>query len=109
MENVCIPRQQDQKFELPSGFRFHPTDEELINYYLIKKVLDRRFSAIAIADVDLNKCEPWDLPGKSLKAHHSYISYFHGDFLSELCLFFFLFFCLKGWPKWVKQNGIFSV
>lgn len=48
---------------LPPGFRFHPTDEELITYYLTRKVLDFGFAAKAIADVDLNKCEPWDLPG----------------------------------------------
>ncbi|VFQ87163.1 unnamed protein product [Cuscuta campestris] len=50
---------------LPPGFRFHPTDEELITYYLSNKVSDFGFSPIAIADVDLNKCEPWDLPGKA--------------------------------------------
>ncbi|XP_020255542.1 protein CUP-SHAPED COTYLEDON 2-like isoform X2 [Asparagus officinalis] len=48
--------------ELPPGFRFHPTDEELITHYLSKKVLDEAFSAIAIGEVDLNRCEPWDLP-----------------------------------------------
>lgn len=48
---------------LPPGFRFHPTDEELITYYLLKKVLDCNFTARAIAEVDLNKCEPWELPG----------------------------------------------
>ncbi|TXG66852.1 hypothetical protein EZV62_008127 [Acer yangbiense] len=48
---------------LPPGFRFHPTDEELIIYYLLKKVLDSNFSGRAIAEVDLNKCEPWELPG----------------------------------------------
>lgn len=48
---------------LPPGFRFHPTDEELITYYLTQKISDSKFSARAIADVDLNKCEPWDLPG----------------------------------------------
>ena len=48
---------------LPPGFRFHPTDEELITYYLIKKVLDSNFTGRAIAEVDLNKCEPWELPG----------------------------------------------
>ncbi|XP_057472872.1 protein CUP-SHAPED COTYLEDON 2-like [Actinidia eriantha] len=50
---------------LPPGFRFHPTDEELITYYLLKKVLDGNFSCRAIAEVDLNKCEPWELPEKA--------------------------------------------
>ncbi|KAJ4829284.1 hypothetical protein Tsubulata_000973 [Turnera subulata] len=50
---------------LPPGFRFHPTDEELITYYLLKKVLDSNFIGRAIAEVDLNKCEPWELPGKA--------------------------------------------
>ncbi|XP_043717097.1 NAC domain-containing protein 100 [Telopea speciosissima] len=50
---------------LPPGFRFHPTDEELITYYLTRKVSDVHFSSRAITDVDLNKCEPWDLPGKA--------------------------------------------
>ncbi|MED6183374.1 hypothetical protein PIB30_037291 [Stylosanthes scabra] len=64
MENARMLREKEQKFELPSGFRFHPTDEELINYYLVKKVLDdKHFFSIAIADADMNKCEPWDLPG----------------------------------------------
>lgn len=51
--------------QLPPGFRFHPTDEELITCYLIKKVLDSNFTARAIAHVDLNKSEPWDLPEKA--------------------------------------------
>ncbi|XP_038905381.1 NAC domain-containing protein 100-like isoform X2 [Benincasa hispida] len=51
--------------ELPPGFRFHPTDEELITHYLSPKVLSSTFSSPAIAEVDLNKCEPWDLPGKA--------------------------------------------
>ncbi|KAI3787211.1 hypothetical protein L1987_41530 [Smallanthus sonchifolius] len=50
---------------LPPGFRFHPTDEELITSYLINKISDSSFTARAITDVDLNKCEPWDLPGKA--------------------------------------------
>ncbi|KAL3821216.1 hypothetical protein ACJIZ3_007121 [Penstemon smallii] len=50
---------------LPPGFRFHPTDEELISYYLLKKVVDCGFESRAIAEVDLNKCEPWHLPGKA--------------------------------------------
>lgn len=54
---------KDEK--LPPGFRFHPTDEELITYYLINKISDASFTGRAVADVDLNKCEPWDLPGKA--------------------------------------------
>ncbi|KAJ0458013.1 putative transcription factor NAM family [Helianthus annuus] len=50
---------------LPPGFRFHPTDEELITCYLLKKVLNGSFTGLAFADVDLNKCEPWDLPRKA--------------------------------------------
>ncbi|KAK7398915.1 hypothetical protein VNO78_10089 [Psophocarpus tetragonolobus] len=49
---------------LPPGFRFHPTDEELITYYLLRKVSDTAFTSKAVAVVDLNKSEPWDLPGK---------------------------------------------
>lgn len=52
--------------QLPPGYRFHPTDEELITYYLMKKVLDGSFMARAIAEVDLNKCEPWELPGNHM-------------------------------------------
>ncbi|KAK7271252.1 hypothetical protein RJT34_26990 [Clitoria ternatea] len=50
---------------LPPGFRFHPTDEELITCYLSRKVSDPSFTSKAIAVVDLNKSEPWDLPGKA--------------------------------------------
>ncbi|XP_039028992.1 NAC domain-containing protein 100-like [Hibiscus syriacus] len=50
---------------LPPGFRFHPTDEELITYYLSHKVSDISFTSKAIVDVDLNKSEPWDLPAKA--------------------------------------------
>ncbi|XP_020598647.1 protein CUP-SHAPED COTYLEDON 2-like, partial [Phalaenopsis equestris] len=51
--------------QLPPGFRFHPTDEELITHYLLKKVLDSSFTCRAIAEIDLNKCEPWELPVKA--------------------------------------------
>lgn len=55
----------EEEMELPPGFRFHPTDEELISHYLCPKVADTSFSAVAIGEVDLNKVEPWDLPCKS--------------------------------------------
>lgn len=52
---------------LPLGFRFHPTDEELVNHYLKGKITGRLRSQIeVIPEIDVCKCEPWDLPEKSL-------------------------------------------
>ncbi|KAE8721227.1 NAC100 protein [Hibiscus syriacus] len=65
MENIYSFRNEDVRLELPPGFRFHPTDEELITHYLSKKVLNSLYSCIAIGEVDLNKCEPWDLPWRA--------------------------------------------
>ncbi|GAA0186018.1 hypothetical protein LIER_33306 [Lithospermum erythrorhizon] len=50
---------------LPPGFRFHPTDEEIITHYLKEKVINNNFIAQAIGEVDLNKSEPWELPKKA--------------------------------------------
>ncbi|WVZ73099.1 hypothetical protein U9M48_021447 [Paspalum notatum var. saurae] len=50
---------------LAPGFRFHPTDEELVSYYLRRRVLGRRLRVDAIAEVDLYRLEPWDLPSRS--------------------------------------------
>lgn len=56
---------------LPPGFRFHPRDEELVCDYLAKKIAGDNsgslFGGPTMIDVDLNKVEPWDLPGKSLQ------------------------------------------
>ncbi|KDP31273.1 hypothetical protein JCGZ_11649 [Jatropha curcas] len=65
MENISGLIKEDDQMDLPPGFRFHPTDEELISHYLYKKVLDINFSSRAIGDVDLNKSEPWELPWKA--------------------------------------------
>ncbi|PHT90842.1 NAC domain-containing protein 53 [Capsicum annuum] len=51
---------------LPPGFRFHPTDEELVAYYLKRKINNKKIELEIIPEVDLYKCEPWELPGKSL-------------------------------------------
>ncbi|XP_051115165.1 NAC domain-containing protein 43-like [Andrographis paniculata] len=47
--------------QVPPGFRFHPTEEELLNYYLRKKVACEKIDLDVIQDVDLNKLEPWDI------------------------------------------------
>ncbi|XP_078168713.1 uncharacterized protein LOC144563174 [Carex rostrata] len=50
---------------LPPGFRFHPTDEELILYYLKRKVMGKKFQFMPISEVELYKFAPWDLPEMS--------------------------------------------
>ncbi|XWS08040.1 hypothetical protein CRYUN_Cryun41cG0043300 [Craigia yunnanensis] len=50
---------------LAPGFRFHPTDEELVSYYLKRKVSNKPVRFNAIAEVDIYKHEPWDLSDKS--------------------------------------------
>jgi hypothetical protein len=61
---------------LPPGFRFHPRDDELVLDYLCRKLSGKgggggagaSYGGIAMVDVDLNKCEPWDLPGSTCQA-----------------------------------------
>ncbi|KAJ6412643.1 hypothetical protein OIU84_005649 [Salix udensis] len=52
--------------ELPPGFRFHPTDEELVLHYLCRKCASQSIAVPIIAEVDLYKFDPWDLPGMAL-------------------------------------------
>lgn len=52
--------------KLPPGFRFHPRDEELICDYLMKKVdqqSEYQQQYPLLIEVDLNKSEPWEIPG----------------------------------------------
>jgi No apical meristem (NAM) protein len=51
---------------LPPGFRFFPSDEELVCYYLYKKVANERILEGILVEVDLHQKEPWELPGALL-------------------------------------------
>lgn len=48
---------------VPPEFRFHPTDGELVDYYLRKKVASQNIDLDVIKDIDLYRIEPWDLQG----------------------------------------------
>ncbi|KAD3066859.1 hypothetical protein R6Q59_018951 [Mikania micrantha] len=54
------------QLSLPPGFRFYPTDEELLVQYLCRKVAGHDFSLQIIADIDLYKFDPWQLPSKAM-------------------------------------------
>ncbi|CAN6235627.1 unnamed protein product [Urochloa humidicola] len=47
---------------LPPGFRFYPSDEELVCHYLYKKVANERAAQGTLVEVDLHAREPWELP-----------------------------------------------
>lgn len=56
---------QHQQPQLPPGFRFHPTDEELVVHYLKKKASSTPLPVTIIAEIDLYKFDPWELPEKA--------------------------------------------
>ncbi|KAF5179001.1 Nac domain-containing protein [Thalictrum thalictroides] len=56
---------QQRQPQLPPGYRFHPTDEELVVHYLKKKIASDPLPVSIIAEVDLYKFDPWELPGKA--------------------------------------------
>ncbi|CAM9001300.1 unnamed protein product [Rhodiola kirilowii] len=89
MEVLIRANKSDQQIDLPPGFRFHPTDEELITHYLCEKIRDGLFVALAIGEADLNKCEPWDLPAKAKMGENEWY-----------------FFCLrdKKYPTGLRTN-----
>ncbi|KAL2935567.1 NAC domain-containing protein 83 [Bienertia sinuspersici] len=47
---------------LPPGFRFQPTDEELLFQYLRCKIFSLPLPASVIPEVHFSKLDPWELP-----------------------------------------------
>ncbi|KAH7373206.1 hypothetical protein KP509_17G044100 [Ceratopteris richardii] len=62
--------------ELPPGFRFQPTEEELIGFYLFRKAAGLSLPAHLIPEVDLHKHDPWDLPDLSPLPANTYQWFF---------------------------------
>ncbi|VVB11701.1 unnamed protein product [Arabis nemorensis] len=60
--NSCF---KEGKFRAP-GFRFHPTDEELVVYYLKRKICNKKLKVDVIGVTDVYKVDPSELPGLSL-------------------------------------------
>ncbi|RRT85064.1 hypothetical protein B296_00009449, partial [Ensete ventricosum] len=63
---MAMKRDAEAELNLPPGFRFHPSDEELVVHYLCRKIACQRLPAPIIAEIDLYKYNPWELPAKAL-------------------------------------------
>ncbi|XP_039145083.1 protein FEZ-like isoform X1 [Dioscorea cayenensis subsp. rotundata] len=48
------------------GFRFHHTDEELVEFYLTMKIQNKPLAIELISQLDIYKYDPWDLPKLAL-------------------------------------------
>ncbi|KAL8170332.1 hypothetical protein V2J09_022136 [Rumex salicifolius] len=84
---------------LPPGFRFYPSDEELVCHYLHKKIANEEALKGSLVEIDLHTCEPWQLPGSyykfSIIAGYFYVwnifSYYTYTLLLD-CLVYYFFF-----------------
>lgn len=85
----------DAKF-FPPGFRFHPTDEELILYYLKGKICRRRLKLDIIGETDVYKWDPEELPGIASLASLQMLCYLLCSILIKLfwIVFFFIWVCV---------------
>lgn len=95
--------------QLPPGFRFHPTDEELVLLYLRRKALARPLPAAVIPVVhDVAGLDPWDLPGAcprmlprfellcfQLRQNREHFQIIHAEF-----------FCLFGVCRSKRRGGL---
>ncbi|XP_071742448.1 putative NAC domain-containing protein 94 [Rutidosis leptorrhynchoides] len=57
------------------GFRFHPTDEELVGFYLKRKIQQRPLSIELIKQLDIYKHDPWDLPKLAMTGEKEWYFY----------------------------------
>ncbi|KAI5394885.1 hypothetical protein KIW84_061492 [Lathyrus oleraceus] len=63
---------RDVGASLPPGFRFYPSDEELVLHYLLKKITNENVIKGTLEEIDLHTCEPWQLPVAKLNATEWY-------------------------------------
>ncbi|KAA8540650.1 hypothetical protein F0562_024431 [Nyssa sinensis] len=72
MEKLSIVK--DGAIKLPPGFRFQPTDEEIVFEYLAHKILSSPLPASIIPEINFSKYDPWDLPGDSEQERYFFSS-----------------------------------
>lgn len=74
---------------LPPGFKFYPSDEELVCHYLHKKITNEQVLRGTLVEIDLHVCEPWQLPGRCfLFKLLNLVPYRLGDDNGQFLIFF---------------------
>eukprot|EP00253_Pinus_taeda_P012814 PITA_12814 len=70
--------EHDQDVLMP-GFRFHPTEEELVEFYLRRKVEGKHFNIELIRSLDLYRYDPWELPAFASLGENEWYFYVQRD------------------------------
>lgn len=70
------------ELELP-GFRFHPTEEELLGFYLKNIVFGKKMRLDVIGLLNIYHHDPWDLPGTCI--------YFFRNIIKKIELVFVIY------------------
>ncbi|XP_044378603.1 NAC domain-containing protein 92-like [Triticum aestivum] len=59
-----LPNEKKQQLNLPPGFGFHPTNMEIIIFYLVPKVQKKAFDTTMVREEDMKKYDLWNLPNE---------------------------------------------
>lgn len=78
VQGVNDNKADHEDIQLP-GFRFHPTDEELVGFYLKRKVEKKPLRFELIKQIDIYKFDPWDLPSMFSAPILSFLLYMFSD------------------------------
>ncbi|KAL6899221.1 hypothetical protein ACP4OV_005879 [Aristida adscensionis] len=62
---------------LPPGFHFFPSDEDLVIHFLRRKVANLPCRPDIIPTLLLHRCDPWELNGKALQSGNQWYFFSH--------------------------------
>lgn len=57
---------KNSRIRLPPGFRFRPSEEELVGFYLASQLLNIARNGTYLSEVDVSGKSPYDLAGLSV-------------------------------------------
>nr|QDC33484.1 NAC1 transcription factor [Medicago sativa] len=70
-----VDNNTNNNVNLPPGFRFYPTDEELVVHFLHRKASLLPCHPDVIPDLDLYPFDPWQLQGRALEEGNQWYYY----------------------------------